>query len=102
MKKPKHHIFVCGSFRVSGEPQGVCHKKGSLSLLQYMERELSDRGLSDVVVSSTGCLKVCDRGPAIVIYPDNVWYGRIDSESAVDEIIDALESGGIAEKYVIA
>jgi len=102
MKKPKHHIFVCGSFRVSGEPQGVCHKKGSLSLLQYMERELSDRGLSDVVVSSTGCLKVCDRGPAIVIYPDNVWYGRIDSESAIDEIIVALESGGIADKYVIA
>jgi (2Fe-2S) ferredoxin len=102
MKKPKHHVFVCGSFRVSGEPQGVCHKKGSLSLLQYMERELSDRGLTDVIVSSTGCLKVCDRGPAIVIHPDNVWYGHVDSESAIDEIIDALEEGIVADKYVIA
>ena len=102
MKKPKHHIFVCGSFRVSGEPQGVCHKKDSLNLLQYLERELSDRGLSEVVVSSTGCLKVCDRGPGMIVYPENWWYGKVENESAIDEIIDALEEGKAAEKYIIA
>jgi (2Fe-2S) ferredoxin len=102
MKKPSHHLFVCASFRVSGEPQGVCHKKGSVNLLQYLESELSDRGLNDVVVSSTGCLKVCDRGPAIVQYPENIWYGKVENESAIDEIIDALENGSTAEKYVIA
>jgi len=101
MKKPEHHIFVCGSFRVSGEAQGICNKKGSMGLLQYLENELSDRGLSDVAVSSTGCLKVCDRGPAMVIYPGNWWYGRIESESAIDEILDALESGVPASKYFI-
>ena len=78
MQKPKHHIFVCGSFRANGAPQGVCNKKSSMQLLQYLEQELADRGLSDVVVSSTGCLKVCDRGPAMVIYPGElvVWRGR--------------------------
>ncbi len=101
MKKPEHHIFVCGSFRVSGEPQGICHKKGSMGLLPYLENELADRGLSNVSVSSTGCLKVCDRGPAMVIYPGNWWYGGVDSESAVDEILDALESGVPASKYFI-
>lgn len=101
MKKPEHHIFVCGSFRVSGEAQGICNKKGSMGLLQYLENELSDRGLSDVAVSSTGCLKVCDRGPAMVIYPGNWWYGGIESESAIDEILDALESGVPASKYFI-
>jgi (2Fe-2S) ferredoxin len=103
MKKPKHHIFVCGSFRASGgEGQGVCSKKNSMQLLQYLERELSDRGMADVLVSSTGCLKVCDRGPAMVIYPENWWYGKVESEAAVDEIIDALEEGKPAEIYLIA
>jgi (2Fe-2S) ferredoxin len=101
MQKPKHHIFVCASFRASGEPQGVCHKKESIGLLQYMEGELSDRGMTDVVVSSTGCLKVCERGPAMVVYPENWWYGKVESEAAVDEILDALEEGKTSEKYLL-
>jgi len=101
MKKPEHHIFVCGSFRASGDSQGVCNKKGSMGLLQYLEIELSDRGLSNVAVSGTGCLKVCDRGPAMVIYPGNWWYGKVESESVIDEILDALENGKPAEKYIL-
>ena len=102
MKTPNHHIFVCGSFRASGGPQGVCNKKNSLQLLQYLEQELADRGLTDVVVSSTGCLKVCDRGPAMIIYPENWWYGGLESESAIDDILDALETGTPAERYILA
>jgi (2Fe-2S) ferredoxin len=102
MKKPKHHIFVCGSFRAKGDPQGVCHKKNSMELLQYLEQELSDRGLTDVVVSSTGCLKICDSGPSMVVYPENWWYGKVDTEAAVDEIIEALEEGRPAQNYMVA
>lgn len=102
MKKPKHHVFVCASFRMSGESQGVCGKKGSMRLLQYLEGELADRGMGDVIVSSTGCLKVCDRGPAIVVYPENWWYGRVESEEAIDAIVDSIESGEVAQAYVIA
>ncbi len=101
MKKPEHHIFVCASFRASGEPLGICHKKGSLGLLPYLENELSDRGLSNVSVSSTGCLKVCDRGPAMVIYPGNWWYGGIESEDIIDVILDSLESNVPAAEYLI-
>lgn len=102
MKKPAHHIFVCGSFRMSGEPQGFCNKKGSMALLQYLESELSDRGMGDTVVSSTGCLKVCDRGPALIVYPENWWFGKIESEEAIDAVIDSIESGTPATAYVIA
>jgi (2Fe-2S) ferredoxin len=102
MKKPAHHIFVCGSFRMSGEPQGVCSKKGSMGLLQYLEGELSDRGMGDTVVSSTGCLKVCDRGPALIVYPENWWFGHIESEEAIDAVIDSIESGTPSAEYVIA
>ena len=70
-------------------------------MLQYLEQELSDRGLTEVVVSSTGCLKVCETGPSMVIYPENWWYGKIEGESDIDEIIDALEDGKPAGAYMI-
>jgi (2Fe-2S) ferredoxin len=100
MKKPTHHIFVCASFRMSGAPQGVCFKKGAGSLLQYLESELSDRGMEDVSVSMTGCLKLCDRGPVMVIYPGNYWYGEVN-ETKIDEILDALGEGKAVEQYLL-
>lgn len=100
MEKPKYHIFVCASFRTDGEPKGVCHKKGVIQLLPYLENEISDRGL-DAQVTSTGCMKHCEQGPVMVIYPQGIFYGKVDSEGAVDEILDALEEGGVSEKYVI-
>ena len=100
MQKPAKHIFVCASFRVNGGPQGVCNKKNSPDLLQYLEQELNDRGMSDVMISTTGCLKVCDRGPAMIVYPEGHWYGQI-TESAIDEILDAMEEGRVAQKYIM-
>ena len=59
MEKPEHHIFVCMSFR-GLEPKGKCIKKNAPELLGYLESELADRGLDSVMVSTTGCLKLCD------------------------------------------
>jgi (2Fe-2S) ferredoxin len=101
MEKPTKHILVCASFRAGGEPQGVCHKKGSMALLPYLESELADRDLEGVTVSMTGCLKACDRGPIMVIYPENIWYGKVETQEDVDNILDALEAGKEAEDYVL-
>jgi len=91
MDKPKHHILLCASFRAQGTPQEICHKKESLSLIPYIESELADCGMTDVTVSATGCLNLCEKGPVLVIYPENFWYGEIDREDKIDEILDALE-----------
>ena len=100
MQRPARHILVCASFRVSGTPQGACHKKNSTNLLQYLEEGLSDRGLSDVMCSTTGCLKVCDRGPAMIVYPEGHWYGRLN-EDAIDQILDALAEDKVAEQHLL-
>ena len=100
MQKPLKHILVCASFRATGTPQGVCHKKNSVDLLQYLESELADRGMDDVMVSMTGCMKVCDRGPAMIVYPDGHWYGKID-EDAIDTILDAMQKDEVAAEYLI-
>lgn len=96
MEKPTHHIFVCASFRTNGGSQGACHKKDSNSLLQYLETELSDRDMNDVMVSSTGCLNRCEHGPIMIVYPEGHWYGSVNEEK-IDEILDGLAEGVPAE-----
>ncbi len=101
MKKPAYHFLVCNSFRMAGDAQGACNKKGAPTLLQYLMEESSDRGL-DVAVSTTGCLNICSQGPIIVVHPNNFWYGEVDTEEAIDEILDALEEDQACEKYLIS
>ena len=100
MKKPGYHILVCNSYRVSGDAQGACNRKNAPDLIRYMVEEAADRGL-DVVVTGTGCLNLCAQGPVMVVQPQNTWYGGIEEESQMDEILDALEENEVVEKYVI-
>ena len=95
MHKPQYHFFLCNSYRANGEPQGVCNKKGAPDLLQYLQSEVSDRGL-DAVVSTTSCLNVCEQGPVMVVYPNALWYFGI-TEQKIDEILDGIEDGSPVE-----
>ncbi|HEW78365.1 MAG TPA: (2Fe-2S) ferredoxin domain-containing protein [Phycisphaerales bacterium] len=99
MQKPEYHILICNSFRLNGQPQGVCNKKEAASLLQYLENEIVDRGL-DVMISSTGCLKLCEQGPVMVIYPAGWWYGQV-TEERIDEILDALKEATAIEEFLL-
>ena len=99
MKNPDYHFLVCNSFRVSGMPQGVCNKKGAVDLLGYLENEIVDRGLN-AQVSSTSCLKMCEKGPAMVIYPAGWWYHDVDTKK-LDTILDALEEGQPANELLM-
>ncbi len=98
--KPAHQVFVCASFRTNGSPVGACHKKGAVNLLQYLEEGILDRGINAQVVS-TGCFKVCEKGPVMVIQPGNHWYGEVN-EDRIDEILDALAEGAPAQQLLLA
>ena len=100
MKKPQHHFFLCNSFRVNGEPQGACNKKAGADLLQYLQGEIADRGI-DAVVSTTSCLNVCEKGPILVVYPQQWWYHGV-TEDKIDQILDALEAGEPVGELLLA
>lgn len=100
MKKPEYLILFCNSYRVAGDAQGACNKKGATALLQYTNDECMDRGI-DATITTTACLNVCSQGPVMVIQPNNLWYGGVNGEDDVDAILDALEEGEVASDYEI-
>lgn len=100
MQKPEHHFFVCASFRVSGEPQGACANKEAKSLLGFLEDEIIDRDL-DAMVTSAGCLKMCEKGPIMIDYPSGKWFGEVD-QAKLEAILDAIEEGESLEEFELA
>ncbi|HBI15727.1 MAG TPA: ferredoxin [Desulfobulbaceae bacterium] len=99
MALPERLILVCQSFRSGGDPKGLCHKQTN-GLLQYIEEGILDRGL-DCQVTGTGCLKQCELGPILVVQPDNWWFKNVNSEAAIDAILNGVEAGEPVSDYLI-
>lgn len=92
MNKPAKHIFVCTSSRINGQQKGYCHTKDSVDLVMKFMEEIEERDLGgEVFVSNTGCFGLCEKGPIVVVYPDNIWYGSVtvdDIEAIMEEHIE--------------
>jgi len=75
----------------------ACHATGSREVAASIEEEIKKQGLSaEVDVRKTGCHGFCERGPIIVIHPEEICYFQIKPED-VPEIV----SRTIREKQVI-
>lgn len=96
------HIFVCTNERSQGHPRGSCKPRGSEELIQRFKMKLASAGLAAKVrTNKAGCLDVCEYGPAVVIYPDGVWYGGVKPDD-VDEIVQShLVEGRPVERLKI-
>jgi NADH-quinone oxidoreductase subunit F len=75
----------------------ACLASGSGEVAASLEEEIKKQGLSDEVdIRKTGCHGFCERGPIIVIHPEEITYFQIEPKD-VPEII----SQTIKEKKVI-
>lgn len=87
------HVFVCKTERPPGHPKGSCVQRSPSDLHAYMKERAEQAGLKDIRINQSGCLDRCELGPAIVIYPEGIWY-TCRSKEDVDEIIDKHLIGG--------
>ena len=89
MLRFEKHIFICENQREKGDSKGSCANKGSKETIALFKKRLKELGLNQKVrVNRSGCLDACEFGPSIVIYPEQIWYGRVE-ESDVEEIIQS-------------
>ena len=90
----KHHVFVCGNVRPPDDPKGCCGQAGQ-DIQKALKAEVAKRGLRKAVrANNSGCLDACSFGPAIVVYPEGVWYGGVKLED-VPEIVESHLLNGV-------
>ncbi len=73
------HVFVCCNRRAPGHSRGCCDPQGSAALRDALKAEVKRQVGPDHLtrVNQAGCLDQCEYGPALVIYPQGIWYGRV-------------------------
>jgi (2Fe-2S) ferredoxin len=85
--KYKKHVFICTNERTDGRE--CCGEKRGMALVDAFKKEIKDKKLAvEVRAQRAGCLDVCSFGPALVVYPEGVFYGRVEL-SDVAEIVDS-------------
>ncbi len=95
------HIFCCTNRRDPSEPRGSCAAKGSEELRDYMKARVKELGIPSARVNAAGCLDMCERGPAIVIYPEGIWYSCASKDDAEAIIQEHLLGGQPVERLLM-
>lgn len=101
----RRHVFVCNG--------KSCSQAGSGAVKEAFEDRLEAKGLrygkeskgrnpeGPVVLTDCGSVGFCSVGPAVLVYPEGVWYCRVSVDD-VEEIVERhLERGETVERLAL-
>jgi (2Fe-2S) ferredoxin len=99
----QRHVFVCINERPADHPKGCCKARGGAEVRDALKLGLKTRGVaSQIRANNAGCLDQCEHGVAIVVYPEQVWYGGV-TVADVDELIEQhLLGGRLVDRLLLA
>jgi len=79
----------------------ACHATGSGDVAASLEEEIEKQGLSNEVdIRRTGCHGYCERGPIIVIHPEEIGYFQIQPEDVPEIISETIKEKKIVERLL--
>jgi (2Fe-2S) ferredoxin len=100
-----HHVFVC-----TGKS---CSANNSAAVKAAFERELQIRGLQfgaekkgrnpkgSVVLTECGSVGFCAIGPAVMIYPDGIWYAQVHEKDVPEIVEEHIVNGRVVTRLAL-
>ncbi|MDG2991442.1 ferredoxin [Candidatus Synechococcus calcipolaris G9] len=102
----QHHLFLCAD---QTKPL-CCDLAVGLESWNYLKQRLRELGLDRpqgeparcIYRTKANCLRVCQQGPILLIYPDGVWYHSA-TPPVIEQILqEHLLEGKIVRDYCFA
>ncbi len=90
----KKHVLVCTAAHCAG--------KGANDVAGRLRLEVIRRGLdTEILVNNCGTIDLCDIGPNLVVYPDNIIYRGVTIKD-IPDVVAHLRGGPVVERLLLA
>lgn len=94
LNEMKRHIFLCAGPK-------CCATETGDRVWNSLKAKLKDPRFSQVLRTKVHCLRICQKGPIALVYPEGAWYKSVDEE-ACDRIAEKhlLLGEGVKENLI--
>ena len=90
---PERHVLVCTASH--------CAQKGANDVIGRLRLDIIRKGLDTrVLVNNCGTVELCDIGPNVIVYPDNIVYAGVTVKD-IPEIVEFLKGGPVVERLLV-
>ncbi len=78
-----------------------CLASGAAEVIAAFETELAEQGLAaEVDRQGTGCPGFCERGPVVVLHPQEICYLQVTAADVPEIVAVSLKGDGVVERLL--
>ena len=83
MQRVSHHLLLCATAtkaKCCDSALGAQTWNALKSIVRELDLENAARPEGIVLRSKADCLRVCERGPILLVWPDGIWYSDVSPD----------------------
>jgi (2Fe-2S) ferredoxin len=93
------HVFLCTGPK-------CCTPETGLASWEALKQALKDKGLLEgpdaCYRTKVGCLRICQQGPTMLVYPEGTWYHGMTPDRIEEFVKQHLMEGRPIEEWIFA